>query len=318
MSQNGILNDEWIAKKKEEHRQTIVTREDREKAEVEAKLLGTAMQNLLPEIFIGQRVIPNCFLRGALFGMVRKGRRALVKEEPIFTMSQYQVAFSGELLDQNDLELWDTLICLAKHNKIENLLKISLYELCQIMRLSPTKSAYEAIISRTKRLKFGMIQIKTENREFGGSLIDNYYIDKDGNGKLVIEYNKHLTELFSDSDITYVNANIRHELGDNQLAKWLHNFYESHTNPRPIAISFLQQLCRSKSEPKEFKRLLKVAIDLVKQGHLLVNQKSKWDYEITINGYLLVYLNGKNKKIYEESMNYIIKECINIGQKFKF
>lgn len=92
----------------------LITKEQRQKAEEEAKLLGTAMQQLLPEIFEEKRAIPNCFLRGALFGMVRKGRRTLVKDEPIFTMSQYQVAFSGEHLDQNDLELWDTLALLQK------------------------------------------------------------------------------------------------------------------------------------------------------------------------------------------------------------
>lgn len=53
------------------------------------------MQQLLPEIFEDRRAIPNCFLRGALFGMVRKGRRALVESQPIVTMSQYKVSFSG-------------------------------------------------------------------------------------------------------------------------------------------------------------------------------------------------------------------------------
>ena len=66
------------------------------------------MQQLLPDIFEDKRAIPNCFLRGALFGMVRKGRRALVENQAIFTMSQYQVSFSGSEMDQNDLEVWDT------------------------------------------------------------------------------------------------------------------------------------------------------------------------------------------------------------------
>jgi hypothetical protein len=82
-----------------EWRNTIISKEQRQKAAEEAKLLGTAMQQLLPEIFEDKRAVPNCFLRGALFGMVRKGRRALVKDEPIFTMSQYEVAFSGEHLE---------------------------------------------------------------------------------------------------------------------------------------------------------------------------------------------------------------------------
>ena len=87
MTQKQVINAEYFEKAK----QHILTKEKRQKAEDEAKLLGTAMQQLLPEIFEDRRAIPNCFLRGALFGMVRKGRRGLVENQPIFTMSQYKV-----------------------------------------------------------------------------------------------------------------------------------------------------------------------------------------------------------------------------------
>lgn len=273
----------------------LLNKEQKTKAEQDAKLLGTAMQQLLPEIFENKRAIPNSFLRGALFGMVRKGRRQLVKDEPVFTMSQYEVSFSGEHLDQNDLELWDTLMYLAKERKVDNELRITLYDLCQQMRLSSTKTAYDALIARTKRLKFGVVEIKIDTKKFGGSLINNYYIDTAGDGKLVIEYNKKLTPLFTDNDYTLVSADIRHLLGDNQLARWLYNFYESHNDPIPFSIDFLQKLCRSETELKDFKRKLKIALEHVKKAHLSVNIKSKWDYEITDGNYLLVYPNGKNK-----------------------
>jgi hypothetical protein len=282
--------------KMNEWRKAIVSKEERLKAESEAKLLGTAMQQLLPDIFEDKRAIPNCFLRGTLFGMVRKGRRALVKDEPIFTMSQYEVAFSGEHLDQNDLELWDTFMYLAKERNVDNELRITLYDLCQQMRLSQTKTAYDALLARTKRLKFGVVAIKTDSKEFGGSLINNYFIDTAGDGKLVIEYNKKLTPLFIDGDYTLISADIRHLLGDNQLARWLYNFYESHRKPIPFGINFIQKLCRSETEAKDFKRKLKNALELVKKAHLSVNHKSKWDYEITDKNYLLIYPNGKTKK----------------------
>ena len=278
----------------------IWEKDQRKKAEEDAKLLGTAMQQLLPDIFEDKRAIPNVFLRGALFGMVRKGRRALVKDEPIFTMSQYKVSFSGEHLDQNDLELWDTLMYLAKERNIDSELRITLYDLCQQMRLSATKTAYDAILARTKRLKFGVVAIKINSKEFGGSLINNYYIDTASDGKLVIEYNKKLTPLFIDGDYTLLSADIRHLLGDNQLARWLYNFYESHNQPMPFAIDFLQKLCRSETEAKDFKRKLKHALEEVKKAHLAVNVKSKWDHEITDKNYLLIYPNGKMKKPQQE------------------
>lgn len=292
MQPKPIIDKNYFEKAK----QDILTKEKRQKAEDEAKLLGTAMQQLLPEIFEDKRAIPNCFLRGALFGMVRKGRRALVENQPIFTMSQYEVSFSGSEMDQNDLEIWDTLMYLAKNRNVDNELRITLYDLCQQMRLSPTQKTYERLVARVQRLQFGQVKINKDKKQFGGSLINNYYIDTDGDGKLVIEYNKKLTPLFVDGDYTLISADIRHLLGDNQLARWLYNFYESHNQPIPFAINFIQKLCRSESEPKEFKRLLKNALELVKKAHLAVNLKSKWDYEVSKNNYLLVYPKGKTKK----------------------
>lgn len=292
MIEKPITDKEYFEKAK----QHILTKEKRQKAEEEAKLLGTAMQQLLPEIFEDKRAIPNCFLRGALFGMVRKGRRALVENQPIFTMSQYEVSFSGSEMDQNDLEIWDTLMYLAKNRNVDNELRITLYDLCQQMRLSPTQKTYKRLVARVQRLQFGQVKINKDKKQFGGSLINNYYIDIDGDGKLVIEYNKKLTPLFVDGDYTLISADIRHLLGDNQLARWLYNFYESHNQPIPFAINFIQKLCRSESEPKEFKRLIKNASELVKKAHLAVNLKSKWDYEISKNNYLMVYPKGKTKK----------------------
>lgn len=274
----------------------VQSKEQKAKAEEEARLLGSAMQQLLPEIFEDKRAIPNSFLRGALFGMVRKGRRSLVGDAPIFTMSQYNLTFTGYELDQNDLELWDTLMYLAKERNVEHELRITLYDLCQQLKVVATNTSYEAILKRIQRLQLGQVKIKSTNKEFGGSLINNYYIDKNGDGKLVVEYNKKLTPLFTDNDYTLISTDIRHLLGDNQLARWLYNFYESHNQPIPFAIDFIKKLCRSDSELKGFKQKLKIALAEVQKAHLAVNLKSKWDYEITLKNYLLVYPKGKTKK----------------------
>jgi hypothetical protein len=279
-----------------EWRNTLISKEQRQKAAEEAKLLGTAMQQLLPEIFEDKRAIPNCFLRGALFGMVRKGRRALVENQPIFTMSQYEVSFSGSEMDQNDLEVWDTLMYLAKERNVDSELRITLYNLCQNMRMPDNGINRKTLLSRVKRLAFGQVSIKTNGKEYFGSLIDDGYIDEAGDGKLIIRYNKKLAPLFTDGDYTLISADIRHLLGDNQLARWLYNFYESHNQPIPFDVDFIRKLCRSESELKGFKQKLKIALEEVKKAHLSVNHKSKWDYEITDKNYLLVYPKGKTKK----------------------
>lgn len=294
MTQNHHQDE--LFTKIEQAKKHIATRESREKAEQEAKLLGTAMQQLLPEIFEEKRAIPNCFLRGALFGMVRKGRRALVGNSPIFTMSQYDLIFTGYELDQNDLELWDTLMFLATKRNIQNELRITIYDLCQQLHLTNNGKTIEAIKARIERLKIGTVKIKKNKQEFGGSLINNYYIDTNGDGKLVIEYNKKLTPLFKDNDYTLISSSVRQLLGDNQLARWIYNFYESHKKPMPFTIDFIQKLCRSESETKGFKQKLKIALEMVQKAKISIDLKSKWSYEITSENYLIIYPNGKPKK----------------------
>lgn len=263
----------------------------------ELALISTPMQQLLPDIFEEKRAIPNSFLRSALFGLVKKGKRAIVKNARIYTMSHYELLFSGEYLDQNDLELWDTLIYLAKSKKIENELRITLYELCNAMRLTTGKINYDRLVVRASRLQFASVGITdtSNNQIFLGHLLQNVFIDKNGDGKLVIMFDKHMGKLFHDNDFTLISVDIRHILGDNQLARWLYNFYESHNEPIPFAIDFIRKLCRSESQLKEFRRMIKTSLELVKKAHTRVNLKSKWDYEITKNDYLMIYKKGNNR-----------------------
>ena len=244
-------------------------------------LLATPLQQQLPEIFEERRAIPNSLLRGALFGIVKKGKRAIVENQKIFTMSQYDLAFSGAELDQNDLEVWDTLIYLAKKKQIDSELVITLYELRKQMGYAQTRSAYQKIIERAKRLKFATVEIKHENYTYMGNLIDEVLIDEKSDGKLVIKFNKKLSSLFSDKDYTIISMDIRKQIGENQLARWLYNFYESHKHPIPFTIEYLKELCRSEANIYKFKSMLKEALELVKRGYLYVGKE--FEYQIVDN-----------------------------------
>lgn len=257
----------------------------------ELAIIETPIQQLLPDIFEEKRAIPNSFLRGALFGIVKKGKRALVKDEKIFSMSQYDIIFSGEYLDQNDLELWDTLIFLAKKHSNNNQLKLTLYEIIKTLRIQDTGTNRKAILKRIERLKFGMLKISKADRVYYGNLIQDAFIDE-VDGKFIINFNNSLVNSFSDKDFTLINVTIRQMLGDDQLARWLYNFYESHTIPIPFKIEFLKNLCRSETELKDFRYKLKKALTLVKQAHLATD--SSWDYEI-IDDQLFIYKTGKLK-----------------------
>lgn len=242
------------------------------------KNLTLPIQQQLPDIFEDKRLVPNSFLRGALFGVVKKGKRAVVKDEKIFSMSHYDISFSGEYLDQNDLELWDSLIYLAKNKLVDYELRITLYELRKFLGYTQSRRVYDTIITRAKRLKFAMLEIKKDSVKYFGSLIDDVLIDDKDEGKLVVRFNKRLVNLFSEKDYTIISVDIRKRIGENQLARWLYNFYESHQEPLPFTIELLKKLCRSEANIYKFKSMLKEALELVRKGHHSVGRN--FEYEI--------------------------------------
>ena len=53
------------------------------------------------------RGVPNGFLRSALFGAIRKGRRRFVKGERLAALDGIEIHYTGERLDQGDLDVYE-------------------------------------------------------------------------------------------------------------------------------------------------------------------------------------------------------------------
>ena len=129
------------------------------KQKEEQQIESTPIQQLLPLVFDENRVIPNAFIRSALLGLVKKGSRASVENEEIFSMSQYQIFYSGNRLDQSDLLAWDSVIYLAKLLNADTTLYSSMYRLLQELGLATNGTNSKAVMSRLSRLQTGQIKI---------------------------------------------------------------------------------------------------------------------------------------------------------------
>ena len=170
-------------------------------------------QQSLPFIFENNRAIPNAFCRSSLFGMVKKGQRKFIDNEEIIAMKQYKITYRGDALDQNDLEVWDTLIYLAKSSAIDNKIETSIYKILQGIGLQTnTGTNTKAVIARLSRLQSGQLSLngKTpENKKmlYVGSLIDDFTYSDDG--KLIVRFNKKLSNLFTENDYTFIDNNTR-------------------------------------------------------------------------------------------------------------
>lgn len=269
-----LLNSLKLAKEKLTKEKHTLNDSDKK---CDKNLQSAPLHSLVPDIFDGKRLLPNVFLRSALFGIVRTGRRQFVKDEAVTSMSQYEVYFTGEQFDQNDLTVLDSLIFMVKQKKLESEIKLSMYEFCKFMDYSQSKTNRDAIKSRINRLQLGQIKIKFNQKIYAGSFIDDYYTDED-DGKIAIRLNKKLLSLFSTSDYTLFNKKIQESLGESQLARWLFHFYESHQISIPFKLDYLKKLSRSDSEQKIFNRTLKSSLQQLKKAYQQ-NQKF-FEYKI--------------------------------------
>ncbi|RMD64931.1 hypothetical protein D6833_03655, partial [Candidatus Parcubacteria bacterium] len=76
---------------------------DDEAEQNEAQPRGKVLQ--LRPCYDPMREIPSDYIRSALFGVVRKGRRRYLEREPIAAWQNVSIEYTGQRLDQYDLDV---------------------------------------------------------------------------------------------------------------------------------------------------------------------------------------------------------------------
>lgn len=259
--------------------------------ETEENIKNLPAKSLIPEIFDDlKRVTPNAFLRSALFGVIKPGKRIMVKKYPINSLSQYTITLSGERLDQNDLRVWDAITFLASQKQAEDKFETSLYELCKFLGYKNDTKVRQQIYTRLERLKLAMVSINYQRNFYWGNLIDNVVGNKE-TGKTVIYLNKKLLSIFGSDDYSFINQEISNQLNDNQIASWLFHFYETHEAPIPYTIEKLKELCGSETNIYDFKQRVKESLSLIQK---IYREKGlKFEYELR-NDLLIISKDLKN------------------------
>jgi ribosome-associated protein YbcJ (S4-like RNA binding protein) len=263
--------------------QTKVAIEQREKEELEQ----SEIHALLPSMYNNMRILPNPFLRSALFGVIKSGKRKFVKNHVVLSMSQYKLIYTGEQMDQNDLRVWDTITYIAKREQTKDQLRITIYQLLKELGLPNTGQYRKAILSRIERLRNGGVKIKSNSKTYFGGLINDGYIDENSDGKIVINFNKNLLAIFLSQDYTVLDNEIYTHLGKNQLSSWLYGFYKSHKEPKAYCIEQLRELSGSGASQKEFRRLLQESLTRLQKTICSGNNLS-WRWKIDDNNRLIM------------------------------
>lgn len=207
---------------------------------------------LLPRWHPDFRGVPNALLRSALFAAVRpakSGQRLTLKNETLASVNGLEFIYSGEQLDQGDL---DVLLCELHYGMLNNIplgtpvLRSDLAILKMLGR-GTGKKEYERLHSTHLRMVGSVVQLKHERYFYAGSIINRLHRDE----KLRMSgpvFNPDLIALFQAGSFSSIHWEQRLALSGSPLAQWLHSHYSSHRQPYDYSVAKIHELCGSKSK----------------------------------------------------------------------
>lgn len=212
------------------------------------------------------RAVPNGFLRSALFGAIRKGRRRYLKAEHLAALDGIDICYTGERLDQGDLDVWESVLHAVRLQELGSRCQVTSYALLKLMGLSDTGKNRATLHMRIERLIANAVTIKQGRYTYMGGLIDEAYKDEKTQ-QWVIVLNHKLQALYGPDQFTQIEWTVRHALNGQQIAQWLHGFYASHVKPYPIKVETLLKLCGNEnSDMYSGKQKLRKALDAVAEA----------------------------------------------------
>ncbi len=224
------------------------------------------------------RGVPNAALRSALFGAIKKGARAYLERQEIHAQDGIRIVYTGARLDQGDLDVWETVLHIARAQALGDECRVTAYQLLKALGKTDTGINRDTLDRRLSRMKATGVDVKVGKFSYEGSLIDEVYRAEESR-EYVIRLNPKLSALFAADQFTQVDWVIRRELSGQPLAQWLHGFYSSHAKPYPMRIDTLLELSGSENTSHTSARqTFKKAMDAVTKACKVHEQD--FSYEI--------------------------------------
>ncbi len=224
-----------------------------------------------------KRGVPNSLLRSALFSAVQSKDRQFLKDKIVFSQQGIVIEYTGRQLNQDDLMVWETLVHLVKNESIGTEFKFTANFLLKEMGLSIGAESYDTLNETMFRLVQGALKVSYMNREYAGSLINAYALDK-STTVYDVSLNPRMINLYDCNQWTAINWAVQKRLKRKPLAQYLFTFYSTHKKPLPMKVETILALSGSRSKiVSQFKKRLIVALDQ------LVNEKFLISYDIVNN-----------------------------------
>lgn len=235
-------------------------------------------------------LVPVSLLRSSLFGISGEGKH--IQNETIIPsdkrLAGAEIRYTGPYLTQEHFKVWQACIYLSQQagNKIGTDITVAnfkeLLELCG--RNTRDYRQYKKIYELMNDMVGAKLNVSTWRVEYAGTLIseisrdratfddegaqtfmEDLAINKKGPSTVRFRLNSMLAQFLSNE--TLKNDILRHaEIGRDQLASWLHNYYATHKDPPPLTVQELITLCQSPLDPPQFKVRLQRSLQKLTKG----------------------------------------------------
>lgn len=224
--------------------------------------------------------MPNAIARSSLFNIssFRKGERTFYNKAEIASTGGISLVYTGSELRQDDLDVLLQVLHLAKEQKLGEDIKFTAHSMIVALRWTINPASYERLADCMNRMKATALRLTVENAtggriSFTGSLMGEFTWREVGSNDPLrlwtVSLERNIVKLFAPDAYSLLNWSTRLDLPP--LAKWLHTFYSTHTNPFPHKTETLHKLTSSRiKEVRKFKvELKKALVLLVDCGFLL-------------------------------------------------
>lgn len=193
------------------------------------------------------RGVPNSVLRSALFGAIKRGKRAFQQRVKKASVEGVTVIHTGPQLDQADLDVWEECLHLARTGQLGTRIDFTAGGFLKAIERGTGKSQHEWLKSAFARLSSSVVEVADGKRAYFGPMLIGGARD-DETGHYVIEMNPKIVSLFGHDGWSSIESEARRALKKQPLSQWLHGFYSSHARPFPMKVETLHRLCGSENK----------------------------------------------------------------------
>ena len=235
------------------------------------------------------RGVPNAVLRSALFGAIKRGKRAFQQRIKKASVEGVTVIHTGPQLDQADLDVWEQCLHLARTGGLGTRVQFTAGGFLKAIERGTGKSQHEWLKSAFARLSSSVVEVADGKRAYYGPMLIGGARD-DETGHYVIEMNQKIVSLFGVDGWSSIEFEARRALKKQPLSQWLHGFYSSHARPFPMKVETLHRMCGS-----EAKQMAHFRADLRDALSKLV-EVTGWTWEIDDTDLVHVAKTGTNSQ----------------------